>query len=186
MILLGTHDTTHWFTDYRLSLDLFELQAKVSCMRGDNTTMSKCLDTILYQAQTFDDTLTASSLLIKLLVSNSKFDHALANCIAILSSLGEPISMEVDPSHVKEDLLWIQTALKIITYDNMKSLPAMTDRKKLLSMQFLSMLRKVCTHAKPMLLPSVGARMLRLTTEFGLCRESIIGLVVCGFITVSK
>ena len=81
---------SHWERQYPLSLDLFEMSASVSCMSGDTVTMSTCLDEILANVRSFDDSLKASSLLVKLLASGANFTSAIDNCVGILSKVNVP------------------------------------------------------------------------------------------------
>ena len=150
-------ETQHWETQYSLSLDLFEMSASVSCMHGDITKMSTCLDEISSHARTFDDSLKASSLLVKLLASLSKFEEARSNCLIILSNLGEVFPSEINLPLVLNELSLIQTTLKDITSNQIKLLTPMTDRNKLNAMKFLNMLCMYSNISKPMLLPLLTA-----------------------------
>ncbi|KAL7543135.1 hypothetical protein ACHAXR_012438 [Thalassiosira sp. AJA248-18] len=130
---------------------------------------------------TFDDSLKASSLLVKLLASNSKFEEARSNCLSILSSLGEVFPSEVSLPLVLNELSVIETSLRSITFDQMRQLPPMTDRKKLNAMQFLNMLCMYSVISKPMLLPLLSCRMVKLMMEYGMCNDGIVGLVTAGY-----
>ena len=88
-------EPNHWETQYSLSLELYEMSASVSCISGDNSTMSICLEAVLSHVMTFEDSLKASSMLAKLLASNSKYDDARSNCLDILRKLGEDFPSEV-------------------------------------------------------------------------------------------
>ena len=178
-------ETQHWETQYSLSLDLFEMSASVSCMHGDITKMSTCLDEISSHARTFYDSLKASSLLVKLLASSSKFEEARSNCLIILSNLGEVFPSDVSLPLVLNELSLIQTVLRNITSNQIKLLAPMTDRNKLNAMKFLNMLCMYSNISKPMLLPLLSCRMVRLTMEYGFCDDSIVGLATAGLSVVS-
>lgn len=168
-------DARHWQTQYTLSLNIYEMSASVSCMRGDIDTMSSCLDEILSHAKSFDDSLKASSLLVKLLASQSRFEEARSNCLLILSNLGEVFPQDVNLPLVLNDLSKIQILLRNVTHDQIKSLPRMADINKLNSMKFLNMLCMYSIISKPMLLPLLSCRMVRLTLQYGTCDDSIVG-----------
>ena len=168
-------ETQHWETQYSLSLDLFEMSASVSFMHGDITKMSTCLGEISSHARTFDDSLKASSLLVKLLASSSKFEEARSNCLIILSNFGEVFPSEVSLLHVINELPYMQTSLRNITHDQIKLLPQMADRRKLNAMKFLNMPCMYSVISKPMLLPLLSCRMVRLTLQYGFCDDSIVG-----------
>ena len=178
-------DTQHWETQYSLSLDLFEMSASLSCMHGDISAMSTCLDEILSHAKTFDDSLTASSLLVKLLASSSKFEEARSNCLMILSNLGEVFPTEVSLPRVLNQISAIQTALTNITVDQIKLLPPMTDKRKLTALKFMNMLSSLSFMSKPMLLPFVSSRMVSSMLLYGFCDDGIVGLATAACSVVS-
>ena len=177
--------TQHWETQYSLSLELYEMSASVSCMHGNHVRMSSCLDEILSHARTFDDSLMASSLLVKLLASSSKFEEARSNCLEILSNLGEVFPQDINLPLILNELSSMQATLRNITRKQINLLPPMTDRKKLNAMKFLNMLCMHSNISKPMLVPLLSCRMVRLTMEYGFCDDSIVGLATAGHSGVS-
>lgn len=138
--------------------------------------MSSCLNEIISNVRSFEDSLTSSSLLAKLLASSARYDEAMENCLTVLRNLGEEVNPDVNLSIVMEELAVLQTTLANITIDQVRALPKMTDKHKLYSMQFLSMLCMYSIISKPMLVPILSCRMVRLTIELGFCDESIVGL----------
>jgi len=179
-------DPQHWEVQYKLSLDLYEMSASVSCMRGDIVTMSTCLDEIVSHAKTFDDNLKASELLVQLLVSQSKFNDATTNCLAILKEFEEVFPSDLSLDLVRSELSKTKILLQNVTnLDQIKLLPRMTNREKLNSMKFLNALGKVSKHSKPMLIPLIACRIVSLTMDFGFCQDSIYGLALIGYCMVS-
>ena len=174
-------EDNHWDEQYPLSLDLFNMSARVTSMTGDISRLSSCLDELITHARTFEDSLSASEMLAQLLASQSDYQAAIANCLAILSSLGETFPPSADLSVVLSELSTIQLALNMLTLDYVKALPKMTDTTKLNAMRFLGMLCQYSVRAAPFLLPLVGCRMVKLTLESGFCDDSIIGLVMTAY-----
>eukprot|EP00581_Thalassiosira_minuscula_P014649 CAMPEP_0183717158 /NCGR_PEP_ID=MMETSP0737-20130205/10846_1 /TAXON_ID=385413 /ORGANISM="Thalassiosira miniscula, Strain CCMP1093" /LENGTH=1487 /DNA_ID=CAMNT_0025946545 /DNA_START=29 /DNA_END=4489 /DNA_ORIENTATION=+ len=174
-------ETEHWSKQYSISLDLFEMSASVSCFNGDTGAMSLCLNEIIANVQNFEDSLTANSLLAKLLAASSRYNEAMSNCLSILSTFGEEFPKDIDNTIVLNELSIIQATLKNITVDQVKQLPLMTCKSKLNAMKFLSMLSIYSVIAKPMLLPLLSCRMVRLMIEDGFCDDSIIGLITAGW-----
>jgi len=171
----------HWDEQYSLSLELHEMSASISCINGDIGDMSSCLHEIIAHVKSFEDSLTASSLLSKLLAASSKYDEAMSNCLSILSALGEEFPEDITLPHVLNELSVIQTTLANISVDQVKRLSPMKDKPKLNAMKFLSMLCSYSIQAKPMLVPILSCRMVRITIEYGFCDDSIVGLVTAGF-----
>jgi len=174
-------DPQHWENQYYLSLKLYEMSASISCIDGDVGAMSSCLNEIIANVKSFEDSLTSSSLLAKLLAASSKYGEAISNCILVLSTLGEEIPQDISLSMVLNELSVIQTTLANISADQVKLLPRMTEKSKLHAMKFLSMLCSYSIISKPMLVPILSCRMVRLTIENGVCDDSIVGLATAGY-----
>jgi predicted ATPase len=178
-------DSNNWETQYRLSLSLFEMSASVSCITGDTATMYSCLQKVMDNARTIDDTLVASSLLAKLLVYNHQFDDARKNCRDILVHLGEEVPADVSLSQALDELSSAQTVLRNMTPGQIEALPPMSDRRKLDAMKFLNMLCNASHLSKPLLLPVLSCRMINLTLRHGFCEDSIVGIATAGWCVVS-
>lgn len=173
-------DANHWQQQYSLSLDLYEMSASVSCLNGDISDMQHRLNEIFSHTQSFEDSLTASGLLSKLLAASSKFTEAMDKCLSVLSTLGEKFPEDPDKTLVLSELAVIQTTLANISVSQVKLLPKMTDKSKLHTMRFLSTVGLYAISRKPLLIPMVACRMVRLTIEYGFCDDSIIGFVTAG------
>ena len=169
-------DSNNWETQYRLSLSLFEMSASVSCITGDTATMYSCLQKVMDNARTIDDTLVASSLLAKLLVYNHQFDDARKNCRDILVHLGEEVPADVSLSQALNELSSAQTVLRNMTPGQIEALPPMSDRRKLDAMKFLNMLCYASHLSKPLLLPVLSCRMVNLTLRHGFCEVPLWAL----------
>jgi len=174
-------EAQHWETQYSLSLNLFEMSASLSYMSGDVTKISTLLEEISSNARTFDDSLKASSLLVKLLASVSKFEEARSNCLMILSHFGEVFPSEISLPRVLDELSAVQSALRNTTHHQIKLLPQMVDKNKLNAMKFLNMLCMYSITSKPMLLPLLSCRMVKLTLQYGFCDDSIVGYATAGY-----
>jgi len=143
--------------------------------------MSSCLHEVISNVNSFEDSLTSSGLLAMLLAASSRYQEAISNCLSILSSLGEEFPREINLGTVLNELAVIQNTLANISVGQVKLLPAMADKTKLNAMKFLSMVCSYSIQSKPMLVPILSCRMVRLTMENGFCDDSIVGLVTAGF-----
>lgn len=180
-------DVQHWQTQYSLSLDLFEMSASVNWAQGKLSEMAFPLAAILSNAKDFDDTLTASSLAVKLLMASSKFDQAEQKCLRVLKKLGEEdFPSEYDGPFILSELGSMNESLRTITAESVKQLPAMKNKHKLSAMKFLNLLCMCGYHSKPMLRPLASCRMVKLTMQHGFCDDSIVGLLTIGNSIVSS
>ena len=124
-----------------MSLDLYEMSASVDCMLGDIGTMPDTLGEITANVKSFEDSLTASGLLAKLLAASSNYDDAITVCLSVLSNLGETFPESIRRIIVLDELLAMRTILyKVDSIEKVKLLPDMTDIAKLHTMKFLSMM----------------------------------------------
>jgi len=125
--------------------------------------------------------LKASSLLVKLMMSLSKFEEAMSNCRVILSNLGVVFPVNVSLPVGLREMMGMQTMLSNITKDQITSLPPMTNKDKIAAMKFLNMLCKCSSISRPLMLPLLSSRMVKLTMEYGFCADSIVGLATAGY-----
>ena len=174
-------EDNHWEGQYALSLQLYEMSASISAAIGDIDSMAGILHECIANVKTFEDSLMSSSLLAKMLAASSKYDDAMDNCLNILSSLGEAFPQEIDLPTVLNELSVIQSTLANINVDLVRGLPRMTDESKLNAMKFLSMLCSYSIQAKPLMVPILGCRMVRIMIEHGFCDDCIVGLVTAGY-----
>lgn len=178
-------DDNHWEEQYSLSLQLHEMSASISCTQGDTDSMASCLHKVIANVKSFEDSLTSSSLLAKMLAASSKYAEATDNCLAILSALGEEFPKDINLPTALSELTVIRSTLSNIDVDMVLGLPRMTDKNKLHAMKFLSMM---CAYgvqqASYMTLPLYCCRMVRIMIEHGFCDDCIVGLVTTGFCLV--
>ncbi|KAL7547303.1 hypothetical protein ACHAWF_010625 [Thalassiosira exigua] len=168
----------HWEEQYHLSLNLCNMSASISCMCGEIAEISTRLDAILSHAKSFEDSLEASSLLVKLLASKSQFDEAISNCFMVLSNLGEEFPSDITVPLCLDELSDVMKAN--ITRESFKS-ASMTDKGKINAMKFMNMMCQCSIVSKPLLLPLVSCRMVKLTLKHGFCEDSIVGLALVAY-----
>jgi len=176
-------EAQHWQTQYALSLSLYEMSASVSFMRGDQNAISSCINEILSNAKSFDDSLKASVLLVRLLGSSLKFEKARKHCLKILSKLGEDLPSTTSVPRVLDKVSKIQTLLRNgITHKWIQQLPRMMEKNKINAMKFMNMLCMYSVLSKPLCLPLVSFRMVELTLQDGFCDDdSIVGLTTAAY-----
>lgn len=123
----------------------------------------------------------------KLLAASSKYSEALETCLYTLKALGEDFPDIISLPSVLNELSVLKSSLENIdSVEKVKQLPQMTDKSKLNSMHFLSSMQIYCVISKPLLMPLISARMVRLTIDSGFCDDSIIGIVASAWTLVSE
>lgn len=166
----------HWSRQYSLSLELHEQSVYVSFMDGNIENAQNRLDSIQRHAKSFEHTLNARSLYLKILGSSGDYATATSECLQILARLGEKFPEKIELSVVINEIVRTEALLKDVTKEQILSLQKMTDTSKLQSMAFLSMLCKFSMHSEPLLCHMASCIMMKLTFCYGFVEESILGL----------
>jgi len=166
----------HWNEQYHLCLDLYEMSVIVGFMDGHVENMESRLGAILSNARSFEDTLKAKRLHLKMISSRGDYAEATRQCLTVLSKLGEHFPERIDSSVVNDEISRTESLLKDVTKDHLMRLPVMTDKSKTFSMAFLNMLCTFSMFSQPNICHLSCCYMVKLTLEHGFCDESIIGL----------
>ena len=167
--------TNHWEKQYALCLELYELSVVVSFMDGNVENVSSRLDAILSNAQSFQDTLKARGLHLKVIASGGDYAHSTSQCLTILAGLGENFPEAIDSSFVSNEITTTEVLLTSLSKDDLSSLPPMKDTVKLYAMRFLGMLHAFSMFSNSCLAHLSSCSMVKLTLKFGFCEESIHG-----------
>ena len=130
-------DSNPWCEQYSLCLELYEMSAVVSFMDGKVETVSTRLDSILSNAKSFDDTLNSRALKAKLLASQGLFVESVEEVFGVLLNFGEQFPGDVTLSHLKSEINATQSLLKDTSVDTFLNLPPITDKRKLITMNFM-------------------------------------------------
>ena len=168
----------HWETQYSLSLELYEMLATVCFISGDADDIQCRLHAILLHSKSFDDSINANAILTKVLWSSGKFTEAINTGLRVLADLGEVFPEEIQLTNVMDALSEARLSLMDIPADNMLSSPNMLSSASLNSMKFMSLLCNYAFSCKPMLLPFLSCRMIKMTLQSGFCDDSIIGFAM--------
>jgi predicted ATPase len=126
-----------WDEHYSLCLELFEMSAVVNFMDGKVETVASRLDSILFNAKSYDDTLISRALRAKFLASQGQYVEAIEEVFGVLSNLGEELPGDISLSYLKSEINATQPLLKDISKDTILNLPPMTDMRKLNTMKFM-------------------------------------------------
>ncbi|KAL7462034.1 hypothetical protein ACHAXS_002432 [Conticribra weissflogii] len=183
--LLANED---WHSNYKLSLELHESSALVEFIDGNgnsDSTLQKRLETIFHFAKRFEDTFNASLLQIKFLGSRGNYCKAISKCLEILSKLGESFPVEIDSTHAESCVVELKNMTAALTKELIGQYPKMIDQSKLNAMKFMNLITLYAIAYKPILMPIVSNRMLKLSLQFGFCDNSLLGLSMAGYSIVN-
>ncbi len=172
---------SNWTNQYMLSLELFELSVEICFMDGNTSSVLSRLNQILSNATSFEDTLNARSFLMNLLAASGKYEDAIAQCIGVLSNLGEVFPSDISSDDGMKVIENSRALLRGITKDQFMLLPKMTNPLKLKTMKFLALLCSYSHVSRTSLIPLVSYRMVELTLHFGFTDDSVVGIAMLGY-----
>lgn len=119
------------------------------------------------------------------LVATGKVSEAYILCYDVLSQLGENIPESIQPYQITEQ---IDAALKLvrnISSDKLLKMKEM-DERHTISMNFYIIMGTAAYLGKPEVLPFIASRMVQLTMNHGLCKQSMMGLVQFALVLVIR
>jgi len=183
--LLGNDD---WHSNYSLTLELYEMSALVEFINGNENSdsiLQKRLESIFRFARRFEDAFNANILQIKLLGSRGNYSNAIRKCLDVLSQLGESFPEQIDWTLAESCVAELKNITATLTKDHICQYPKMTDQSKLTAMKFMNLITLYAVAHKPMLMPIVSNRMLKLSLQFGFCDDSLLGLSMAGYSIVN-
>ncbi|KAL7537767.1 hypothetical protein ACHAXR_008044 [Thalassiosira sp. AJA248-18] len=195
-----------WDTRYNLSLKLHNAALEVLYAIGDFTTLRLLASEVLSFARNFDDKLTCYHHLVRCLVSARQSEEGLKTCILVLGELGETEGIAVGlgftmnlsmynilsgslPTQLMDVIAWghyksTKMLLSKYSEEDILCLPRMVHERKLMAMEFLSLMVSSTNSGRPHLLAVVVCRMVKLTLEYGLCDSSACAFSAFGNMNV--
>jgi len=167
----------HWSSDYEFSLRLYFLSAKVAYSCGNIEKAYILLKKILEEGCCLGDKLDAYHLYATILHACEESDKAYTTCREVLSQLDETIpdltDMRSTMAIVEEtgDMLQRKSDAELFEMKEM-------DNVLLLTLKFYTLLICISFWKRPMIMPFIGCRMIRISLEHGVSLDSVVGLVI--------
>ena len=173
--------------NYSLCLEIYTALAETEYVNGAYDEMSEALNEVFKWARSFDDRLPAYHTLIRAKSSQNYLDVAISKCFEVLEELGESFAEEVDPAQIMKECRRIKAMLEGKDKAWLMKQNVMTDGRMLNRMKYMHMMILYLYYAKPLKLPLVACRMIELSLQHGICRESAMAfsahaLVCCSFL----
>mmetsp|Transcript_3060 Transcript_3060/g.6785 ORF Transcript_3060/g.6785 Transcript_3060/m.6785 type:complete len:560 (-) Transcript_3060:69-1748(-) len=167
----------HWSSHYEFSLRLYFLSSKVAYSCGNIEKAYILLKKILEKGCCLGDKLDAYHLYATILHACEESDEAYTTCHEVLSQLNEKIPDSVDMRStmaiVEETGVMLQRKSDAELFE-MKEM----DNVLLFTLKFYTLLICIAFWKKPMIMPHIGCRMIRISLEHGVSLDSVVGLVM--------
>jgi len=179
IVLLGLDA---WEDNYELWLELHSAAAEVASSLGDHISTYEHAETVVKHANSFHDTLRASTARIRALGNRGDHRQAVDECLEFLEKLGIEISLK--PSKASVALKWwmLLRRLKSRSNESILRLPDMTNPEHLAAMQVLNLMFVGAGFASDEMSPLIPLKMIQLTLDHGLSSVSCVGFALLGYV----
>jgi len=174
-------DENCWRDQYKLCLQISVLQAEVKQCEGSFKEMDKILEEIFLNAKCLDDKIRSYFIRVRSLSAQGKQQEALEVGLLVLSLLGEPVPTSSDMrAIIKEEFLKTKQLLEGKTNDDLLSLKAMENSRKIAAMQQLNDLILFAFVARQKEYHVLVFKTIQISLCHGMCKEATIGLAMYG------
>jgi len=165
----------HWDSNYEFSLNLLLLIGKAAFSCGNLDRAYDALKDIIKEGRCLEDKFEAYHVYVTILTSEGK-NEAWTTCCDVLSKMGQPIPDKVDNKTSKTMVEETGELLKSISFDD---LLGMRDMDSVFStkLRFYTLLLFIAFWKKPQLTTLIACRMIQISLEHGVCKDSIFGFV---------
>ena len=163
----------HWTAGYGLSLALCHQAVAAAYLCGEYGEMNRLAsDALSHISDPIDKTRIYASLL-SAHTANNETEALIALGLKAFAELGIKVPAKVGPAHILTELA--QTAYKInrIGFDQLVSLPPLQDERTAAVIRVLAPIGPALARSRPMLLPVLLLKTLRLSLKNGISPELI-------------
>jgi len=164
-----------WESNYDLCLDIYSTCAETLFALANYDTVNTMANVIFAFGKCLYDKCRAYYTLVCMLHAQGKNKDAVVTSLNVLSQLGVSFPVEINGGVVEDSLLATMDALEGTTMDSIKRKEAMHERDKVIAMKFLNAISLFVHHWDRKISVLVTFRMVELSLEYGVCKESALG-----------
>eukprot|EP00957_Ditylum_brightwellii_P132556 10108906-Ditylum_brightwellii.AAC.1 len=157
---------------YDTSLRLYSSVAEAELVSGNTDGVEAAVAVISNHALSSLDKIPSYLCLIKSHIARGRSLDAISTGFDALAKLGVSFPKAAGTLTIIRDFMKTKTCLRGKTDEQLKQLPAMTDKSKIAAMRILDILRTSCYYVRQDLLALVHFRMVRLSIKYGCCHVS--------------
>jgi len=176
--------TNPWRSQYARSLRLFSSLAKSTYSCGDMKKAQDILQEILGECNCIEDKLPAYFLQVTILNACGESVDAYSTCREVLSQLRETIPQRLEP---RETTQMIKATLKMssgLSLDSLLEMKGMA-KKFSITLKFYNFITTIAFFTKPEIFAFLACKSFQLTMKQGICKYSILGLVLYAAAIIS-
>jgi hypothetical protein len=170
----------HWRDDYRLSLEMFELGAKISLVLGDFGHLALLHEHVQEHACSFEDTIDISISVMISLAHASKIPDSINMGLSMLTTLGHELPNSFSQADITTLIKHSQTELSGISDSALMEYRQMTDTTCIMAMKILAKLELPAFLVNPALHPLITLKMVNMSIHHGMSVVSPVGFAYFG------
>ena len=172
----------HWYDEYELCLDLFNVAAEVEYCLGNFQSTENLVLEVIRHATTFHDQLRAYATLVYLRGAQNRMEEAMSIGLDTLKRLGQSFPKKVTFVNIFVDLMRTKLLLRKRRTSDLLRLPLLKDPEKIAAMQLMNLMLMYAYFVRPELMPFLAFRMVHLTIRSGLCAIASVGFTTYGLV----
>jgi len=170
-----------WECRYHLTLDLHDAALDALLVIGDFTKLHNlAYKHILPNTVNFDDKLNCYLNLVRYLVASGQLEKGISTCTKVLGKLGVEFPDAITEAIGMKEFLEVKHELSAYSDDQILSLPLISDKHNLGTMELLGQIIAPSTRINPLLTMVLACKMVLMTLKYGLCDVSAIAFGVHG------
>ena len=157
----------HWFDQYGLSLELFDLASRCALAISNIRDLNILSDNVIRHARCFEHKLNVYFCIISARALTSKTSDALDRGLDIVSQLGEDIPRSPSQLMLDQQLQITLSLTSDLTQENLLNYRIMSDVKRLMVMCFLTKLQNTAFFVNHILHSYIVLKMVQITISHG-------------------
>jgi histidine kinase len=156
-----------WKTEYKFTLELYEIAAEVAYLSGNFKQMDSLVDTVLQKATSLLDKVKVYEVKIQACQAQNQLLVAVETALQVLQLLeisfpATPTNLDIQQGLEETALIWQEKSI-----EDLIDLPIMTDAYKLAAMRILVSVTSAAYNAIPALLPLIVFQQVKVSIQYG-------------------
>jgi len=182
LVLLGEQG---WVDNYHLTLALYVEATEAAYLTTKFDEMERLASIVLKHAQHLQDKVKVYEVQIQARIAVNNRAEAVRTALPILALLGEKFPENPSKLVVLVDFMKTKLALGGRRVEVLENLPKMTDQNKLAVMRILRSVASAAYTVAPNLFALMIFKMVRLSVNFGVARESAIAFAAYAMVMIA-